>query len=36
MASNSRELSFEEFIQCIEKLAVIYWDEKQGYFKKQK
>ena len=35
MSANSRELSFEEFIQCIEKLAAIYWDEKEGYNKKQ-
>ena len=26
ISSNSRELSFEEFVQAIEKLAVIYWD----------
>lgn len=35
MSSNARELSFEEFIQCIERLAVMYWDEKHNYAKKQ-
>jgi hypothetical protein len=34
MASNARELSLEEFIQCIEKLAIMHWDEKEGYAKK--
>ncbi len=36
MSSNARELSFEEFIQCIERLAVLYWDEKDNYLNKQK
>lgn len=26
ISSNSRDLSFEEFIRCIEKLAIIYYD----------
>jgi len=31
IASNARELSFEEFIQCIDKLAVLHWDGTEGY-----
>lgn len=27
VASNARELSLEEFIQCIDRLAIIHWDE---------
>lgn len=36
VSSNARELSFEEFIQVIEKLAILYWDEKMNYHKKKK
>lgn len=28
ISSNSRDLSFEEFIQAIDKLAVLYYNEK--------
>lgn len=36
VSSNARELSFEEFIQVIEKLAIFYWDGKQNYHQKKK
>lgn len=26
ISSNSRDLSFEEFIRCIERLAIVYYD----------
>ena len=36
VSSNARELSFEEFIQCIEKLALVHWDEKLSFKEKKK
>ena len=34
-SSNSKDLKFEEFISCIEKIAVLYYDEKLVYFEKK-
>ena len=34
LSSTSRDLSFEEFIKCLEKIAVIYFDEKTNYWTK--
>ena len=34
ISSNSRDLTFEEFIKCLEKLAVVYYDEKANYWTK--
>lgn len=28
ISSNSKDLTFEEFIHCLDKLAVMYYDEK--------
>ena len=35
VSSNSKDLSFEEFISCLEKLAVLYYDEKLVFFDKK-
>jgi len=34
ISSNSRDLTFEEFIKCLEKIGVIYYDEKSNYWNK--
>lgn len=31
VSSTSKDLSFEEFIECLEKLGPIYFDEKESY-----
>ena len=36
ISSNARVLSFEEFIQSLERLAVMYWDEKVNWHEKQR
>ena len=36
ISSTSKDLTFEEFITCLEKIAVIYYDEKLVYFDKKK
>ena len=37
ISSTCRDLSFEEFIQCLEKIAIMHYDEKQVFhIKKQK
>lgn len=35
ISSNSRDLSFEEFIRCLERLAIAYYDEKQIFYVKK-
>ena len=35
ISSNARVLSFEEFIQSLERLALMYWEEKDNWHKKQ-
>ena len=35
VSSNSKDLNFEEFISCLEKLAVLYYDEKLVFFDKK-
>jgi hypothetical protein len=35
VASNARVLSFEEFVQCIDRLAVLFWDNRESYHTRQ-
>jgi hypothetical protein len=36
VSSTSKDLTFEEFIECLEKLGPIYHDEKESYSEKAK
>lgn len=35
VSSSSKDISFQEFINCIEIIAILYYDEKQVFYEKK-